>query len=255
MQGTFHQTLVVDDNLINRKLLRAQLEAEGLAVLEAGDGAEALSILGCKPVDLIISDILMPRMDGYRFCYEVRKSPRLAQLPFIFYSNTYTSPADEQLALRTGADKFLRKPAAPTQILSAIKEVAKRQKAPCTHLEPAEELSLQNGSADLLVQKLESKTLELEQRSRMAALSVDAGLALANANSVRQMLQRCAESITLNLQAALARIWVLNEKENVLELQASAGMDAPIDGSDARVPVGQFKVGRIALERTPHLTN
>src|SRR5258707_9332097 len=79
--------LIVDDNPTNLKLLRAVLEAESFAVVEAADGVEALEVLKEQKVDSIISDILMPRMDGYRLCLEVRKSESHA-LPFIFYTST-----------------------------------------------------------------------------------------------------------------------------------------------------------------------
>jgi len=68
--------LIVDDHPTNRELLRAQLEAEGFTVLEAADGLEALSVLERETIDTVISDIMMPRMDGYRFCLEVRKRER-----------------------------------------------------------------------------------------------------------------------------------------------------------------------------------
>jgi CheY-like chemotaxis protein len=87
--------LVVDDHAANRKVLRVMLEAAGLSVFEAEDGVEALALLEREPVDAIISDILMPRMDGYRFCQEVHRSQRHKSIPLIFYTNTYTSPADE----------------------------------------------------------------------------------------------------------------------------------------------------------------
>src|SRR6185437_14450015 len=65
--------LIVDDNPTNLKLLRAQLEGEGHAIIQAADGIEALGMLAREKVDAIISDILMPRMDGYRLCNEIRK--------------------------------------------------------------------------------------------------------------------------------------------------------------------------------------
>ena len=89
--------LIVDDAPANLKLLRALLEAENFAVVEAADGQQALASLERDGVDAIISDILMPRMDGYRLCQEVRKDPRWKALPFIFYTATYTSPSDEKL--------------------------------------------------------------------------------------------------------------------------------------------------------------
>lgn len=115
--------LSVDDQPINLKLLRITLEEEGHNVLDAGDGLDALTILRNHTVDLIISDILMPRMDGYRLCAEVRRDPRLQNIPFIFFTATYNSPADAKLGYDMGADKYLQKPAPADAILDAIADV------------------------------------------------------------------------------------------------------------------------------------
>jgi PleD family two-component response regulator len=69
--------LIVDDYSANRRLLRASLEAEGHAVVEATNGIEALEKLAGESIDAVISDVLMPGMDGFRFCHEVRKSSSL----------------------------------------------------------------------------------------------------------------------------------------------------------------------------------
>jgi PAS domain S-box-containing protein len=95
----------------------------------------------------------------------------------------------------------------------------------------------------------------LAQRARLAELSADVGIALAQGESLRDILQQCVAALVRHLDAAFARIWTLNESTNVLELQASAGMYTHIDGPHSRVPMGQFKIGLIAQERRPHLTN
>jgi PAS domain S-box-containing protein len=93
------------------------------------------------------------------------------------------------------------------------------------------------------------------ERSRLAALGADIGVALTQGNTLRDMLQRCAETLVKHLDAAFARVWTLNEASDVLELQASAGMYTHLDGAHSRVPVGRFKIGLIAEERKAHLTN
>ncbi len=72
---------------------------------------------------------------------------------------------------------------------------------------------------------------------------------------LQSMLQKSAEALVRHLDAAFARIWTLNPKESLLELQASAGMYTHLNGSHSRVPVGELKIGLIAKERRPHLTN
>jgi PAS domain S-box-containing protein len=95
----------------------------------------------------------------------------------------------------------------------------------------------------------------LSQRARLAELNAEVGVALTQGERLRDTLQRCAEALVRHLDAAFARIWSLNDQTNVLELEASAGLYTHIDGAHSRVPVGQFKIGMIAAERRPHLTN
>lgn len=93
------------------------------------------------------------------------------------------------------------------------------------------------------------------RRARQAELVAAIGVALNVGGTLREILQRCTEAIVDHLGAAFARIWTLNSAENVLELQSSAGLYTHINGAHARVPVGSFKIGLIAAERMPHLTN
>jgi PAS domain S-box-containing protein len=96
---------------------------------------------------------------------------------------------------------------------------------------------------------------ELAEQTRLALLARDVGLALTSITDKSQMLQRCAQAVVDHLGAAFARVWTLNEAEQVLQLRASAGMYTHLDGGHSRVPVGQFKIGLIAEERKAHLTN
>jgi PAS domain S-box-containing protein len=93
------------------------------------------------------------------------------------------------------------------------------------------------------------------EQMRLAELEADTGAAVVRSDQLPDMLRRCAEALVQHLDAAFARIWTLNEPEQVLELQASAGMYTHLNGQHGRIPVGQFKIGLIAKERVPHLTN
>ncbi|NEQ20218.1 MAG: PAS domain S-box protein, partial [Microcoleus sp. SIO2G3] len=95
----------------------------------------------------------------------------------------------------------------------------------------------------------------LIERSRQTALAADIGLALTQGSSLSTMLQDCAEAIMRHLDASLVRIWMLNPVDNMLEMQVSAGMFAHLDELPQRIAIGRFKVGRIAAERQPHLSN
>ena len=88
-----------------------------------------------------------------------------------------------------------------------------------------------------------------------AALAADILTALTASPSMQEALQACTQALVTRIDAAFARIWTLNEFDRVLELQASAGLYTHLDGGHARVPVGRFKIGMIAEERIPHLSN
>jgi diguanylate cyclase (GGDEF)-like protein/PAS domain S-box-containing protein len=106
---------------------------------------------------------------------------------------------------------------------------------------------------DITARKQAQKALH--QREQEIGTLADIGLALTQNNPLQEILQQCAEALVRHLDAAFARIWTLNSQENVLELQASAGMYTHIDGSHSRIPVGQYKIGLIAQECRPHLSN
>jgi two-component system, cell cycle sensor histidine kinase and response regulator CckA len=152
--------LIVDDQPINQKLLHATLEAEGHTVAEATNGVEALKLLEAQGADAIISDILMPRMDGYRLCSEVRKRKDFEHLPFIHYTATYVSPSDEKLSSDLGADAFLRKPARAEEIIDALRRVTSKEHK-VRAISPIAETDAMKEYSERLVAKLEHKNLEL----------------------------------------------------------------------------------------------
>ena len=117
------RVLVVDDHEENLYLLQVLLQSQGYTVELARNGAEALEKARLQPPDLIVSDILMPVMDGFTLCRAWKADERLRSVPFIFYTATYTDPRDEQLALDLGADAFITKPAEPDAFMAAVLDV------------------------------------------------------------------------------------------------------------------------------------
>jgi PAS domain S-box-containing protein len=95
----------------------------------------------------------------------------------------------------------------------------------------------------------------LVERARLAALRADISMALATAANLRSVLQQCAQAMVTHLDAAFARIWTVNETEDFLELQASAGIYTHLNGAHGRIKIGEFKIGRIAKNRQPLTTN
>ncbi len=187
--------IVVDDHEENVYLLRTLLESSGCQVVTARNGVEALEQARLASPDIIISDILMPVMDGFTLCRACKADPLLSKIPFVFYTATYTDPKDERLALGLGADLFLVKPIEPQVFLEQIADVLQRQQAgllPGRRETPSgEDAVLGSGEylekySAALVRKLEDKLVQLEEANRALALRsavIDAsisGIALAD---------------------------------------------------------------------------
>jgi signal transduction histidine kinase len=156
------KVLIVDDNETNRKLLRIRLEGEGIGTFEAVDGVDAIEKLSEQEPDAVISDILMPHMDGYMLCQRVRKSDKYADIPFIFYTSTFTSSGDEKLALDCGADRYIKKPAPLSVIMDALRELAGPQGPRARQIEMPGELFVMREYNEALVRKLEERNAKLE---------------------------------------------------------------------------------------------
>ncbi len=177
--------MVVDDNEENLYMLQALLEGNGYETATARHGVEALLKAYEAPPDLVISDLLMPIMDGFTLLRLWKANERLNHIPFVVYTATYTEPKDERLAIDMGADAFIIKPAEPEAFIARIKGVLKQAEA--DKLKPANEPAdtqevLLKEYAEVLVRKLEKKLLEAEQATLRAQrseerllLALDAG--------------------------------------------------------------------------------
>jgi len=158
--------LIVDDNEQNLYMLHVLLQASGYQIETAANGQEALDKARVTPPDMIISDILMPVMDGFTLCRKWKKDDMLKSIPFVFYTATYTDSRDEEFALRLGAERFIRKPMEPEVFVGMLREVTEQHKAGQlvakreAVAEEAVYLKLYN---ETLIRKLEGKMEQLEQ--------------------------------------------------------------------------------------------
>lgn len=102
--------LIAEAHEENRRLFKMLLEANGYRVAPAGDGVEALAAARSEPPSAILSDVLMPNMDGFALCRAWMQDAVLKQIPFVFYSGQHARPDEEQYAKALGAARFLAKP-------------------------------------------------------------------------------------------------------------------------------------------------
>jgi len=159
------KVLIVDDKEDARYLLQALLTGHGHDVAVATNGEEGLEQARSEVPNLIISDILMPVMDGFRLCREVRRDPALRDCLFVFYTATYTQESDADFAMKIGADDFIRKPTEPDAFLARIEAAVERaadgEKARSAELtQEAEVLRLYS---ERLVAKLEKRSVDLQE--------------------------------------------------------------------------------------------
>ncbi len=170
--------LSVDDKVENLYLVESILKGAGpgYEVVSAHNGVEALQQLEQHKFDLIISDILMPQMDGFELCHQVKQRPALRQIPFIFYTATYTEEKDEELGLRLGASRFIIKPVEPYIFLNVVREVlneyeAGRLRAPPPPAEKEEVLLKAYNRR--LVRKLDRKVEQLKHATQQLQAALE----------------------------------------------------------------------------------
>ncbi len=178
--------LIVDDNAESLYMLQSLLAGNGYVVTAAKDGQEALDLLKQQPSDLIVSDILMPKLDGFQLCRAVKADHSLKHIPFVFYTATYTTEKDRDFALSLGASRFIVKPTDPYEFIGIIREVlAAGEKGRI----PTERPSLEKETEYLkehqarLFKKLEDKIAQLEEsEERYRSLIACAGDAIVTSD-------------------------------------------------------------------------
>jgi PAS domain S-box-containing protein len=181
--------LIVDDNPQNLYFLEVLLKGNGFAVHVANNGAEALESARNSVPDLIISDILMPVMDGYTLCRECKADERLKRIPFIFYTATFIDKSDERLALGLGATRFVVKPQEPDVLLAIIREVLAGIATFAAGAPVLAEQEILKGYGEALFRKLEKKVAELERANQQLRESEQ---------DFRQFVMECPMPIALN---------------------------------------------------------
>lgn len=221
--------LIVDDIEENLYLLETLLKGSTYEIASARNGIEALDILRKDLIDIIISDVLMPRMDGFQLCRECKKDDSLKKIPFIFYTATYTDKKDEEFALSLGADKFIIKPQEPEILLKIISGVIEEYKKGVLSIPKKtikEEGIYLTEYNKRLIQKLEKKILDLEKANKI----------LQEKDGKIYKLNQFQENVIHN-----ANVWIntLNENGNVALWNEAA---EKMSGYSAEEVIGHDKI-------------
>lgn len=196
--------LIADDNPQNLRLLEAILDGGGYQVAAAANGAEALAQARKQPPCLVVSDILMPTMDGFALCREWQKDERLRSIPFVFCTATYTDERDRDFALGLGARCFLVKPEEPDALLRTIQTLVEKAQRPSpvptrapAEAPPEEDVGYLRQYNQALIRRLELKMQQEEKINR--ALEQD----LAEQKQAEQALRESEENYRTLFQEML----------------------------------------------------
>ena len=195
--------LIVDDRVENREYLVTLLGYHRYRLLEASSGAQALAIARVDHPDLVISDILMPTMDGYEFVRQLRADPALAATPVVFFTAHFHGPEAEKLAKDCGVAYVLTKPAEPEDVLRTVAEALGQKALPAS----PPPLDFDREHLQILTDKLSEQVNRLRrQNERFAALN-DVNLRLASERDPRRLLDSvcaAARELTAAKYALLA---------------------------------------------------
>jgi len=157
--------LVVEDVPHILELLEVTLKFKGYPVITAKNGQEALELLKREHPALVITDILMPKMDGYTLVQHLRTNPKTNQVRIIFLSATYVTPEDKAFALRLGAMRFLEKPVDTEEFLLTVAEVL--TDGAVSLPPPLEEHEFYTGYRARLEHKLRHKLTQISRTERL----------------------------------------------------------------------------------------
>jgi len=114
--------LIVEDSIAQREMITDLLKASGLTVTHASDGVEALEAIQTTPPDLVVLDIVMPRMNGYEVCRRLKSDPKTQNVPVVMCSSK-GEEFDRYWGMKQGADAYIAKPFQPTELVGTVKQL------------------------------------------------------------------------------------------------------------------------------------
>jgi diguanylate cyclase (GGDEF)-like protein/PAS domain S-box-containing protein len=246
--------LVVDDQADNRELVVTLITYRGHQPLEAADGAEALALVRSERPQLVISDILMPTMDGYEFVRQLRAEPAIAGTEVIFYSAHYLEREARSLATECGVSHVLIKPCEPQDILDAIDQALSHVPAPVVVREVPDVPEFDREHLRLLTNKLSEKVADLEAVNRRLDALTDFNLQLASERDPLQLLEKVCRGARDLVGATYAVVCVTSKVNSELVYFTSGINSTLADRLEApdidRGPLGATRAERRSRRMT-----
>jgi PAS domain S-box-containing protein len=216
--------LIAEDRAVDRLFLATLLGYQGHGIIEASDGVEALALVQRDRPQLVISDVLMPTMDGYEFVRQMRAIPAVAATPVIFYTATYHEREARALAERCGVRDIITKPSEPEVILAKVDAVLGRPRT-VGGTAPPDAALFHHNHLQLVNQKLSEKVQSLAETEHRLSALIEIGRRFSHERDPRKVLQQvcsAAREITLAKHAVLA---VLSDDRTRVEAVLTSGVD------------------------------
>jgi DNA-binding response OmpR family regulator len=157
--------LIVEDDRDILRLLDATLTFKGYRVILAHNGREALDVIQLKRPLIVITDIMMPQLDGFGLVHRLRINPETCDIPVVFITATFVAPEDREFALNIGATRFIQKPVDLEKFLATIAELLQQEAPPA--IEPLKELQFYEGYRKRLEIKLEQKIRQITREEHL----------------------------------------------------------------------------------------
>ncbi|HTX79184.1 MAG TPA: HD domain-containing phosphohydrolase [Longilinea sp.] len=219
--------LIVDDIPQNLYMLEVLLTTNGFEVEKAANGIEAMDLAHKNPPAMIISDILMPGMDGFSLCRTLKTDERLKDIPFIFYTATYTDPRDEKLAMSLGAERFIVKPVDTDDFLLILKDVLKTHETKKPAEQPVaagkQEEEFYKEYNQALVRKLEDKMMELQKSNKRLTSLFQISCDLLTMSSSADLIDVILHALVDTAGYRYASYYSFDESQGTLSLVAASG--------------------------------
>ncbi len=214
--------LIVDDHPANREILVRLLASQGHRMLEASDGEEALAVVRAERPELIITDILMPTMDGYELVRQLRADAALAKIPVIFYTANYHKREAAHLAKSCGVAHILIKPCNLELVIRVVEDALT---TPVQSTPPRSQQAFDQEHVRVITDKLSQTADELGVVNHSLAALVDICLQLASQRDPRQLLQQVCRAARDLLGAKYAVVAIGNKDSGDDGWFATSGMD------------------------------
>jgi PAS domain S-box-containing protein len=245
--------LIVDDHEANRELLTTLLRYRNHQTVEAADGAEGLERARAVRPDLIITDILMPTMDGYEFTHKLRADPTLAAIPVIFYSAHYLMHEARALAERCGVEYVVQKPVEPQEFMRTV-DAALGLAPVVVAPPPVEEFDREH--VRVLTDKLSTKAEEVQNLNARLEALIEIGHELNVAQDPSELVKRYCGAAREVIGAKCASACITDQGGGAVHRFCSSGVKSaepqnPCPTCEVRGPVvevladGQCRRGRI----------